>query len=365
VAVGIVSVVVVRNVFVEAHRIIGWATASIVVAVLLAPAIERLDRLLPRALALVLTFVGVIAVGIGILALFTAGLRAEVDRLVQRAPEIAADIEARGDRVGTAASELQLADRVAELTERLDNAVGSSSDTIRSAALSAPAYFVSMILTVFFLVYGRRIVEGGLNQLEGAQRERFRRSLHRGVRRSQRYIWAALGEGAVAGVLIGLIALVLNVPAPAVLGLFAAIVALIPYLGLFLGALPVLLLGLGVAPGWQVGVAALMVTALMVANATWWRPMVDRASLYVGPAIPLVVGILGWSVYGIGGALYAMALSVFALAVIDELDPGDRLPTPTDDYDGDGDDGAVGGGDDDDEDEAADEPAGPRTVRTS
>ena len=58
--------------------------------------------------------------------------------------------------------------------------------------------------------------------------------------------------------------------------------------------------------------------------------------MYVGPAIPLIVAIVGSAVYGIGGALYSMALAVFALALFDEFDadPAD-LPTPLDDFDGD------------------------------
>ena len=47
---------------------------------------------------------------------------------------------------------------------------------------------------------------------------------------------------------------------------------LIPYLGVLLGSLPLLLVGLGVAEVWQVGVAALVVIALIVVEAAWWQP---------------------------------------------------------------------------------------------
>jgi len=97
-----------------------------------------------------------------------------------------------------------------------------------------------------------------------------------------------------------------------------------------------LLVGLGVAEVWQVGVAAIVVIALSVVEAAWWQPSIHRTSLYVGPAIPLIVAIVGSAVYGIGGALASMALAVFALVLFDEFDadPAD-LPTPLDDFDGD------------------------------
>jgi predicted PurR-regulated permease PerM len=333
---GILGVIVVRNVFVEAHRVIGWAVAAIVVAVLLAPVIERIDRVLPRALAVASTFVVVIAIGAGVAALYTTSLRSEADRLVEGAPNIAADLESRGDRLGDLTQKFHLTDRVDELAARLDEAVGTGSDTIRSAALSAPAYFVSMILTIFFLVFGPRIVTGGLDQLSPERRARLAPALQRGVRRSQRYVWATLAQSAAVGGAITVLAFWLDVPAPALLGLVAALAGLIPYLGVLIGSLPLLLLGLGVSPAWQVGVAALIMVGVLGIEAAWWRPLVHRTSLYVGPAIPLIVAVLGYAVYGIGGALYSMALGVFALALVDELDIStDDLPTPTDDYDGD------------------------------
>jgi predicted PurR-regulated permease PerM len=105
-------------------------------------------------------------------------------------------------------------------------------------------------------------------------------------------------------------------------------VALLPYLGIIVGGLPVLVLGFGVASGLEVAVAALVAVLLQVVEVLWWRPRVDRRSLHVGPAVPVVVAILGYGIYGIGGALYGCVLAVLGLAVADQLWPGAELPTP-------------------------------------
>jgi len=336
VAAGIIGVIVVRSVFVDAHRVLGWAVAASVVAMLLDPVIDGVDRFLPRAVAVVATFVAIIAIGVGIATLYSTTLRAQTDRLVEAAPNIAADIESRDDRLGELAQTFQFVDRVEDLMTRLDDSVGTGSDTIRSAALAAPAYFVSMILTIFLLVFGHRVVTGGLAQLSLARRARLTPALASATRRTQRYVWSALAQSAAVGCTIAMLAFWLSAPAPVLIGLFAALASLIPYLGVLIGSLPLLLLGLGVAEVWQVGVAALVVGALIVVEAAWWQPRIHRTSLYVGPAIPLIVAVVGSAVYGIGGALYSMALAVFALALFDEFDadPAD-LPTPLDDFDGD------------------------------
>ena len=56
-------------------------------------------------------------------------------------------------------------------------------------------------------------------------------------------------------------------------------------------------------------------------------------TLHVGPAVPVVVAILGYGIYGIGGALYGCVLAVLALAIADQLWPGTELPTPLTDPD--------------------------------
>lgn len=47
------------------------------------------------------------------------------------------------------------------------------------------------------------------------------------------------------------------------------------------------------------------------------RRRVDGVTLYVGPALPLVVALIGWDLYGLGGAIYSVLLLIFALAITD------------------------------------------------
>jgi hypothetical protein len=44
---------------------------------------------------------------------------------------------------------------------------------------------------------------------------------------------------------------------------------------------------------------------------------VDVRTVRVGPTVPIVVGLLGFELYGVGGAGYGIAMAVIALAALD------------------------------------------------
>ena len=49
------------------------------------------------------------------------------------------------------------------------------------------------------------------------------------------------------------------------------------------------------------------------------RPYVDTRTVRVGPTIPIIVGLLGFELYGVGGSVYGIALAVIALAALDAI----------------------------------------------
>jgi putative heme transporter len=331
---GILAAVAIGNVFAEAHRILGWAAAASIAAVLLTPLVGLLDRYMPRPLAFLVTFasLAVAAVAIGV-AVF-GDLRNQADRIREEAPAAAERIEQRDDSIGEFARDVDLSDRVSTFVEDLDERIGTGGEVLAGAALSFPPYFVSAILTVFLMIYGGRIVAGGLRQIgDHERRRRVAQVLREGVSRGRNYVLLAVAESALVGASVWLGCHVLDVPAPMVLSLIAAVMALVPYLGVFLAWAPVLLLGLGFTSVTRVGVLAAVAVVMQTADSLWLRPRLDARTVHVGPVVPVVVGLLGFEIYGIGGALYAGALAVFALAIADAASTdAEPVPTPVDDF---------------------------------
>ncbi len=339
----VLTVVVVRNVVVSSAGVLAWALASIVAAVLLSPLVSLLDRAMPRALAIVVVFLAVGAVGVGARSLYVTQLQEQVDYLADHAPNIASGIEERSDRIGDVARQIGLVDRVDELTQRLQDNLGTPSEALVDAARSVPAYLVCFILTIFFMLYGPRIVTAGLERIPTDQRERTAGIVRGAARSTQVQAGAAVAGAAVVGVVIWLVGTILDVPSAGLFALFGAAMSVVPYVGVLVGWLPVVVVGVGVAPVWEVMLVAFVALALQFLEATRWRPFVDGRSLYVGPALPIVGGVLGYAIYGVGGLIVTVTLFVFGLALADEaatddldgdgdVDADDVIPTPIDDY---------------------------------
>ena len=49
------------------------------------------------------------------------------------------------------------------------------------------------------------------------------------------------------------------------------------------------------------------------------RRRIDGVTLCVGPALPLIVALVGWDLYGLGGAIYGVMLLILALAIADAV----------------------------------------------
>jgi putative heme transporter len=131
------------------------------------------------------------------------------------------------------------------------------------------------------------------------------------------YVLFGLGRAAVAGVLAWALCYAEDVPAPIVLGVAVAALSVVPGFGIFLGGVFALLLEAGL--GNQAGVLrlALGFLALQAADVVFTRRVVVPRSLVVGPAPIVVAVILGFEVYGVGGAIYVAIMAIFGIALLD------------------------------------------------
>lgn len=327
----LIATVVARNMFVAAHRILGWAVAASVVALLIEPIVAHLARHMKRIFALLLTLIGIGALAGALVYGVFANLRTETDHLKKDAPEAAARIEARDDQLGQYARDFKLSERVKDFVDSLDKRVGSGGQVLRTAVGTVPTYFVCGILTIFLLIYGRRMVAGGLRQIsDETRRQRVSENLESAVHRGRGYIGAAIAEGVAFGLIAYVVSRLFDLPAPVVLGLVAGALALLPYIGFFLGAIPVVLF----TAGFQSVVAAIViivvVVGLQLAEALTVRKRVDATTVPIGPAVPVIVALLGFEIYGLGGAGYGVAIAVLLLALADAsaTDDDREIPTP-------------------------------------
>lgn len=311
---GCVLALLFRNAFVAAHRQIGWALACIFVAALLGPFADLLDKRMPRWLALLVTMLSLAVLTVVVWASIIVNLQDGLSTLSKEAPLAASSLEKRS----AVAREFRLVERVNSLIENLRSS--SKSSTMGHAVGAAGTYFVCGILTLFFLIYGPRILRGAFAQVKDeTRRARIERRTMQALQNGRRYIVASIAQTIVVAAAVGLTSWVLALPAPFVLGALAGTVGLIPTLGIAVGGLPALLLAAGLK-GWQdAAIIVAVVIALQIIEVFMIRKRVDRASVHVGPALPAIVALLGYELYGIGGAMYGAGGLVYLIAWLDAV----------------------------------------------
>lgn len=320
-----------RTFFIAGHRPIGWVVAAAVLAAAIERPISAVSRHMKRGFALILVLLPLL-VGVGVVtrAVFT-DLDHSVDQLKEAIPEAAERVE-DDDRFGSIARDMDLASRAEKAVENIDR----PSSTVADDALDRGSTFlVTTILTIFLIIWGPNFVEAGLRQIGDDRRRRVvGEILGTAFRRSQFLIDITLVQGFVIGVAAWGALRLLDVPAPTPLALVIGIGALVPVIGTIVGSLPAVLLvagfvGPGSAIGFVVAVLAVQLAQIAVLRVTSAR------SFYAGPAVVVIAALIGFDLYGLGGAIFLTAIAVFGAAVIDtraelagiDLAPAEADPT--------------------------------------
>ncbi len=316
----VVGLVVAKQVFVAAHRPLSWAAAAIVAAVVLDPVVDRLATYIRRVPAVLVTFLVLGAVGVGTTYLVFDEIQGALDRLRVVAPDAAASIEERDDGLGDVARDFDLSTRVTSLVDALDERVTGGDDVLRTTAGTAPTYLVSSILTIFLMTYGPRMAHAALQQdPDEARRGRVADMVGPAVAKARAAVLLTVGLAVTAGLLGGLTAAALDLPAPSAVGFAVAVFTILPHAGLVIGSLPLLLLTLAFRSGTAALVLLVAVLGLQALDSLEVRPWVARRSVAIGLFIPWVVALIAYSVYGVGAAAYGLAYAVFGLALLDRL----------------------------------------------
>lgn len=302
------------EVLVSARRIVSWAVASAVVAAMIELVVRTLEPIIRRSLAIVLTLLAIA----GLSGLLVFGVSQDLDREVRRlqdlAPVAALRIE-QSERFGEVATEAQLQHRVRQAVNRLRE---PSSGLAGEAVSSIGTYIVCAILTVLFLSWGPKVSRGALAQLPPAKAERVKAVAESAFNRARRYVLLALGQSLAVGLIGYLACRYFDLPAPAPLALALAAMTLLPKIGILFGALPILLLSGGLGSPRQTVILAVLFLGLQLLSTFVVQHRIVRTShLYIGPAIVAIAFLAGFELYGFGGAMYAAALFVFAVAAID------------------------------------------------
>lgn len=310
--------------------VVVWALAQVklvvialLVALLLAVAIGPVvnwmrRRGLPAIIATWLTFLGLLLVLAGIVALVTLAVRTQWDELV--------DSAAQGlDQLSTYLAEgpIEISDE--QISDVRDAIVGFvTSAQFGSGALagvSAATEFITgtalvVVILFFFLKDGPMIWEFLLRTFAGEQRARGERVGRTGLRVLGGYVRGTAIIALFDAVAIGLGLAILQVPLALPLAVVVFLTAFVPIVGATIAGTIAALVAL-VANGPLV--ALIVVIIVVVVNqleGDLLQPLVMSQSVRLHPLVILVALTAGTILAGIAGAVLAVPLTAVAWAIV-------------------------------------------------
>jgi putative heme transporter len=310
----------------DAQRVIAWVLCASAVAALVTPLVNALERYkyVPRGLAVAIT----VLLGLGAIGFLGYRVANDVsnamDALQEAAPDRAHELERDSDFF----REIKLEERVTRFVDAIPErlAGGDTAEALRSAATRGVAFLAGIILTVFFILYGPRLLEGALSQVEDEHsRHRLRHILGSGSRRALYFSRVKIWEAVVEGFIAYSIARMANIPGAAALAVWVALWSIVPVAGVFIGALPfvVFAAAISVERAVAVGIAFVAIALADFAVNRW----LERNVVDVGSFAIVLAAFAGLELYGLTGALLFVLGAVFFVSILSEVEPEELADT--------------------------------------
>ena len=313
--------ILVAGVAVRAAHPIMWFLQASVIAALAWPVIGRLKRHMPSWVA-ILGLTIAVAVVVGILgAVGFSELQNESKRFETSVPAAARRLQDTAP-LGGVLKELKLArqtDRIAaDVAQRFRLSGRDLPGLATRVGGGASATFVVWVLAVMIVFAGPGMVDAGVSWLRPSRRAPAHAMLRLAYAETLRYLGLTAVRSIVVGVVTYAIAVGLGIDLPALLATLAALLALIPYVGIGLASLPVALLAVLNSPTQSVLILVVGVTAQTV-DALVVQPRIDRAAFRFGLFPTLVVTVIGFSLYGPSGLFIGLTIGCVGMAMVQTI----------------------------------------------
>jgi predicted PurR-regulated permease PerM len=287
-------------------------------AIVLSFPVGMLSRVMPRGVAIALSFllVGVllIAIIVGVVPVLVEQLGALVEaapgiarRIGERVPRLLDRLAARG--LLPSAPDLFLENLQRDLLDAVRSFAGrmlGQLGRVVTRALNVAVMLFGVILIAAYLLADARTIEATALRAAPKRYRRDVRDLWNAFRFTlSRYLSGLAASLAIQGVISGVALYFLGVPYAALLGAWVAVTALIPYLGAWIGAVPAVLVALSESPTTAL-LTAVLFLIIQQLEGNVLTPRIQGRAVQVHPVIVFLAVIAGGEIAGIFGIVFAV-----------------------------------------------------------
>jgi predicted PurR-regulated permease PerM len=305
------SVVVGALLIVELRRVVAWLVVAGFFAVVLSPAVERVERHLHvrRGLAVAIVVVtGAIVVG-GLVALIVIPLVGHASDFAANFSDYVAEARAGRGPLGGLVRRFNIDQWIQDHQQDIQNAanrLGSSSlALLRAVGNFLIASLTIFVLTVLILLQGPALVRSAVDLVAPAHRERVRRVGADCGRAVSGYVLGNVIISVIAGGASYACLRIVGVPFAEVLALWVGFADLIPLVGATIGAAPAVLVAFLHSVPAGIVVLAFFIVYQQFENHVLQVTIMAR-TVQLNPLAVLLSVLIGVELFGFLGALLAI-----------------------------------------------------------
>lgn len=311
--------------------IIAWVVVAGFFAIVLNPAVDRLERRLGgrRNVATGLVFTVTVLVLAGLITLIVLPVARQAPSFLANWPgQVDGATEGRGS-VGQLLERLHLLEfvrtREPQLRAVLDNAAGSSVRVVRGVFSTIIAIVTIIVLAFLFVIEGPRMLDTVERFFPRRQRPRFRRAATDSARAVSGYMVGNVFISVIAGVTSFVTLAVLGVPYSQLLAVWVAFADLIPLIGATLGASVCVLVALTHSTSAGIIAAIFFLVYQQFENHVLSVAVMSR-TVRTNPLVVLLAVLAGVQLAGFVGAMLAIPAAGVIQVIGKEFWPKALIP---------------------------------------
>ena len=308
-----------RNLFM---LIFGSVLVSVILTIVARPIRERLR--VPHGVALLAAVLIVVTVLVIAFWTFGAQVARQAESLREMIPVAWAALEARFDAWG-------LGDYMRQWSEQI-RAGGGVVANVGNIAVTVGNGIVDTLLVIvggIYLAAQPELYRVGMIKLVPERgRALAAQALEASGRALHLWLLGRMVSMTVVGVLTAVGLTVIGVPSALALGLLAALLEFVPFIGPIISAVPALLLALAESPEQAIW-TALLFLAIQQFEGNVLEPLVQQRAVDLPPALLLFALVAGGLIFGIVGLILAAPFTVVVYVMVKRLYVQEALHTAT------------------------------------
>ncbi len=304
---------------------------SIVLAELLYPFVEFVERWLPgrrrfpgvaRVISILLIYIVFLAIIAVIMYLTLSSIISEGRQFIEAAPQLYEQARISAERWYAEFSDRVPPEVIAQIQELLESASGSLASAAKSIVVKAISGLVSTIsfiiglivvpILLFYLLKDKDELLDGVYSPLSSNVERHTRNVlgivHKVI---GSYIRAQLISVSVVGIMVFVGLTLLGVEFALILGILAAVFAIIPIVGAIIGAVPGVLIALANDPDKVIWVVLVYVVAQLI-ESNIITPRLQANAVRIHPVMVMAILVIAADIAGLWGMIAGVPLTAAA-----------------------------------------------------